>query len=87
MLFQIDIIPSVKGYGGVGCENGIALADEALRNEIKQDYPDLWARIVARRSYLKEVLRIQLHDSVLPLSSGVAFYNPLFLNKTVAFTK
>lgn len=87
MLFQIDIIPSVKGYGGVGCENGIALADEVLRNEIKQDYPDLWARIVARRSYLKEVLHIQLHDSVLPLSSGVAFYNPFFLNKTVAFTK
>ena len=35
MLFQIDIIPSVNGYGGVSCESGILLADEQLRKIAK----------------------------------------------------
>ena len=37
MLFQIDIIPSVSGYGGTSAESTIALADEALQKEIRQN--------------------------------------------------
>lgn len=87
MLLQIDIIPSVQGYAGAGCENGIALADEKLRSEVQHDYPELWDRIMARKNYIRDILQIDLQDSVLPLSSGVAFYNPFFLNKELAFTK
>jgi Xaa-Pro aminopeptidase len=86
MLLQIDIIPSKPGYGGVGAENGIALADEKLRNEIKNNYPELWCRFEDRRQYIKSVLNINLSDEVLPLSSTVAYYRPLMLNKKLAFS-
>lgn len=36
MLFQIDIIPAVPGYGGISCESGVMLADKALREAIKK---------------------------------------------------
>ena len=87
MLLQIDIIPSVAGYAGASCESGIALADETLRQALATQYPDLWARIVTRREYLINELNIQLPDCVLPLSSGVAYYPPYFLDLTVALAK
>jgi Xaa-Pro aminopeptidase len=86
MLLQIDIIPSKPGYGGVGAENGIALADEKLRNKIKSNYPELWCRFENRKEYIKSVLNISLSHDVLPLSSTVAYYRPLMLNKILAFS-
>lgn len=84
MLFQIDIIPSVSGYGGVNAESTIALADEDLRNEIKRQYPAMWARMSARRSYLIETLGIDVSDDVLPLCSTVGYLRPYLLDHTRA---
>ncbi len=86
-LFQVDIIPSVPGYSGASAEEPIAIADEALRDELKQQYPDVWKRIEDRRNYIKNVININLSDDVLPLSDTVAFYTPFLLNKTLAYTK
>ena len=61
MLFQIDIIPSVNGYGGVSCESGILLAEEQLRKAIAKEYPAVWERIVKRRAYMQEVLGIRMN--------------------------
>ncbi len=82
MILQLDIIPSIKGYGGTGAENGIALADARLRADIKEKYPILWQRFVRRRTYMREVLRLNLHDEVLPLSDTTGYYRPFFLDKT-----
>lgn len=84
MLFQIDIIPSIPNYGGASAETGIALADEALRNEIASTYPELWDRFVKRRTYIKQELHIQLHPEVLPLSDTVGYFRPYLLNKEEA---
>lgn len=84
MLFQVDIIPSVPHYGGASAETGIALADEELRNEIKEHYPALWERFEKRRNYMKEELNIQLPPELLPLSDTVGYYRPYFLNKEKA---
>lgn len=85
MILQIDIIPSVKGYTGTSAEESIALADRALQAEIARLYPALWARIETRRRYIKEVLKINLSDDVIPLSSTVAYLRPFFLSKALAF--
>ena len=85
-LFQIDIIPKVQGYGGVGCEDGIALADKQLRDALQHDYPEVWARIERRRAYLIETLHIHLPVEVLPLNDVVAYYRPYLLNPDVAFS-
>ena len=86
MLFQLDIIPSLPGYAGTGCENGIALADEALREELRSRYPDLWRRFCQRREYIIRHLGIRLPECVLPLSSGVAYMRPYLLDKESALT-
>ncbi|WP_373471248.1 M24 family metallopeptidase [Carnobacterium alterfunditum] len=86
-LLQIDMIPSVPGYTGASCEEPIALAGKSLRTELSQQYPEVWDRIETRRTYIKEVIGIQLSDDILPLSDTVAFYTPFFLNKTLAYTK
>lgn len=86
MLLQLDIIPSRAGYAGTGCENGIALADEKLRETIQKDEPELWARICQRREYIIRHLGIRLPDCVLPLSSGVAYLRPYLLDKEQALT-
>lgn len=87
MLLQIDIIPSVPGFAGASCENGIALADSTLRQELAAKYPAVWQRIKVRQEYIRQELNIALPDHVLPLSSGVAFYTPFFLAKDLAFVK
>ena len=84
MLFQIDIIPSVNGYGGVSCESGILLADEALQKEIAREYPAVWERIVKRRAYMQEVLGIRIHEDVLPTSMATAYLRPYLLKKEMA---
>ncbi|MPN07869.1 hypothetical protein SDC9_155141 [bioreactor metagenome] len=87
MMLQIDIIPSVSGYAGTSCESGIALADENLRNELAKLYPNVWQRITNRQEYIRKILNIDLPDEVLPLSSGVAFYTPFFLESDLALVK
>ena len=84
MLFQIDIIPSVNGYGGVSCESGILLADEQLRKEIAKEYPAVWERIVKRRAYMQEVLGIRIQEDVLPTSMATAYLRPYLLKKEMA---
>ena len=85
-MFQMDIIVPVAGYGSAYAEDGVALADENLRQEIAEKYPEIWARIVARRAYMKDVLGIQIHDEVLPLSSIAGYFRPYLLNKGFALT-
>ncbi|MDU5688246.1 MAG: M24 family metallopeptidase [Kluyvera cryocrescens] len=84
MILQIDIIPSVPGYTGVSAEESVALADAALQQAIAADYPDLWARIEARRSYIRDVLKIAISDDVIPLSNSVGYLRPFMLAKDKA---
>lgn len=84
-LLQIDLIPKVAGFAGVGCEDGICLADEALREEIKREYPKVWSYFTRRREYLAAVLNIELAPQILPMSDTVAYYRPFLLNQEIAF--
>lgn len=86
MILQIDIIPSVAGYTGVSAEECIALADENLQKKIKENYPELWQRIITRKNYLKEVLNINLSEDVIPLSNTVGYLRPFYLAKDHAFS-
>ena len=75
MLLQIDIIPSVAGYGGVSCER-----------DIMQNYPAMWSRMEKRRAYMQDVLGIRIHEEVLPTSMATAYLRPYLLNKELALT-
>ena len=79
MVLQMDIIPRLAPYAGASAEDGVALADEALREEIRTRFPETWARMQRRRSYIIDVLGIPLHESVLPMSDTVGYLRPLLL--------
>lgn len=84
MIFQIDIIPSVSGYGGVCAESTVLLADRTLKGELSAQYPDLYARMRRRRDYLSQELNIRLSEDVLPMCSSVAYLRPYLLDRTCA---
>ena len=85
MALQIDIIPATGGpYFTTNIEDGIALADEALRAEFAAQYPAAWHRIQRRRAYMREVLGIRLKPEVLPFSNIAATLNPFLLRPDLA---
>lgn len=84
MIFQIDIIPSKENMAGVSAESTVVLADENLRKQIREGYPDLWERMQKRIQYIKEVLHIDLAEDVLPMCSTVAYMRPYLFNKDAA---
>lgn len=86
MAVQMDIIPAPpEGCSGGNVEDGIILADEALRLRLSTEFPGAWQRIQARRRFMCETLGIQLDESVLPLSNIPALWRPLLLNREEGF--
>jgi len=63
----------------------VVLADEALKEQIRQQYPEMWQRMQVRRQYIVEQLGIQLSEDVLPMCSTVAYLRPYLLSKDLAF--
>lgn len=85
MALQVDIIPATgSDYFTSNIEDGIALADEALREEIAARYPEAWHRIEARRAFMSDVLGIRLKPEVLPFSNIPAFLPPFWLSRNSA---
>ena len=73
MALQRDIIPGTgTGYFTSDIEDGIALADEALRDDLASRHPEAW-------SNMREVPGIALRPEVLPLSSMPAWLPPFWL--------
>jgi hypothetical protein len=87
MAFQVDIIPATgTEYFTTNIEDGIALADEALRAAFATGYPAAWARIQERRRFMKDALGIDLHPDVLPFSNLPAYLPPFLLRPDWAMT-
>jgi hypothetical protein len=85
MALQIDIIPATgSSYISTNIEDGVALADEALRAEFAQKYPEAWGRIQARRRFMEESLGIKLKPEVLPFSNIAGYLTPYILNPRLA---
>ncbi|MDH3606915.1 MAG: hypothetical protein OER12_07955 [Acidimicrobiia bacterium] len=80
MAFQVDIIPATgTDYFTTNIEDGVALADEALRSHLAAQYPDMWGRIEARREFMRDSIGIDLHPDVLPFSNIPSYLPPFLL--------
>ena len=73
-------------YFTTNIEDGIALADEALRSRFQAQYPDAWDRIQHRRAFMRDSLGIHLHPDVLPFSNLPAYLAPFLLRPDLAMT-
>jgi hypothetical protein len=87
MAIQADIIPATgTAYFTTNIEDGVALADSALRAEVAERDPAAWRRIQARRDFMRAELGIELHEDVLPLSNIPAWLPPFLLDTGRAMT-
>jgi Xaa-Pro aminopeptidase len=87
MCFQVDVIPATgTPYFTTNIEDGIALADASLRDELAAAYPGAWGRIEARRAFMAGQLGIELHPDVLPLSNLAGLLPPFVLRPDLAMT-
>ena len=78
---QCDIIPAVGApYHSANIEDGIALLDQAGRDELRDKFPDVAKRAEARRAFMADVLGIRLKPEVVPLSNLAAAYPPFLLS-------
>jgi hypothetical protein len=70
----------------LNCEDGVVLADEALRRDIRERHPSVFERIEARRAFVRDQIGIDLKPSILPLSSMPLCLAPFWLasNKLLA---
>jgi hypothetical protein len=80
MALQCDIIPATgTDYFTSNIEDGVALADGTLRDELARRHPEAWARITQRRAFMTQTLGIRLKPEVLPLSNIQAWLPPFWL--------
>ena len=80
MALQCDVIPATgTDYFTTNIEDGVGLADAALRREFAQRFPEAWSRIERRRAFMKEMLGIALKPDVLPFSNMPAWLPPFWL--------
>ena len=80
MALQVDVIPATgTPYFTTNIEDGIALADDALRAAFAVRYPEAWGRIQARRAFMQDTLGIRLKPEVLPFSNLPAYLPPFLL--------
>ena len=87
MAMQVDIIPATgTDFFTTNIEDGIALADEELRDALAAAYPGAWARIEVRRAFMRDALGIRLHPDVLPFSNLPAYLPPFLLRPDLAMT-
>jgi hypothetical protein len=86
MVIQMDIIPISRGpFCYVNAEDGVVLADDTLRAELKTRFPACWQRIQHRRQFMQNQIGITLDESVLPLSNIPAWLAPFALDLKHAF--
>jgi Xaa-Pro aminopeptidase len=86
-VLQADIIPATGGdYFTTNIEDGLALADQSLRDAFAAAYPAAWGRIAARRRFMGDALGIDLHPDVLPFSNLPAYLPPFLLRPDRAMT-
>jgi hypothetical protein len=90
MPLQVDIIPVPMADGEtLNCEDGVVLADEALRRDLRERHPTVCERIDARRAFVRDQIGIDLKASILPLSSMPLCLAPFWLapNKLLALAR
>lgn len=85
MAMQVDVIPSSPIYGSTRMEDGVVLADLALRRQLASEFPECDARCQARRTFMAETLGLELPEEVLPLSNIPAIVPPFFLRPNLVF--
>lgn len=80
MAMQMDVIPAHPVYGSTRMEDGYVIADAALRAALTAQFPEVAARCEARARFLREVIGLDVPESLLPLADSCGLLAPFVLD-------
>lgn len=76
MAMQMDVIPSHPVYGSTRMEDGYVIADTALRESLARDFPNVARRCAARARFMREVIGLDVPETLLPLADTCGIVAP-----------
>lgn len=80
MAIQVDVIPvPMPDNWALNNEDSVIIADEALQIELERLYPDVHARIEARRAFMRDEIGLHLKETILPTSNIPLCLMPFWL--------
>jgi Xaa-Pro aminopeptidase len=85
MVIQTDVIPSSPVYFSTRVEDGVAIADDGLKAELRHRFPDCFDRCQRRRRFVQDVLCIALPEEILLLSNMACIVPPYLLRPETIF--
>ena len=80
MAMQMDVIPSHPVYGSTRMEDGYVIADAALRADLARAFPNVARRCAARAAFMREVIGMEVPDTLLPLADTCGIVAPYLLD-------
>lgn len=80
MAMQMDVIPSHPVYGSTRMEDGYVIADAALRADLARAFPNVARRCAARATFMREVIGMDVPDTLLPLADTCGIVAPYLLD-------
>jgi Xaa-Pro aminopeptidase len=80
MAMQMDVIPLHPVYGSTRMEDGYVIADAALRADLARDYPNVARRCAARARFMREVIGMEVPDTLLPLADTCGIVAPFLFD-------
>jgi hypothetical protein len=80
MAMQMDVIPGHAVYGSTRMEDGYVIADAALRADLAQRFPNVARRCAARARFMRDVIGMEVPDTLLPLSDTCGIVAPYLLD-------
>ena len=83
---QMDVIPSHPAYGSTRMEDGYVLSDGALRTRLAAHFPAVLDRAGQRRSFMREVIGMQVPDTLLPLADTCGIVAPRLFDPGLVIT-
>ncbi|SOC10378.1 Xaa-Pro aminopeptidase [Rhodobacter sp. JA431] len=80
MPFQVDVIPVPMPVGqALNNEDAVTFADVEMRADLARLYPEVAARIAARRAFMADEIGVALDDCILPMSNTPLCLAPFWL--------
>jgi hypothetical protein len=80
MAMQMDVIPGHPVYSSTRMEDGYVIADATLRRTLQRDFPNVARRCALRASFMREVIGMQVPDSLLPLADTCGIVAPFLFD-------
>lgn len=80
MAMQMDVIPGHPVYGSTRMEDGYVIADDALQAALARDFPNVARRCEARARFMREVIGMEVPDTLLPLADTCGIVAPFLLD-------